>query len=104
MIIRDSARPGTVIGEYTLTFNDNRTSGGTLASVTAVTGGGYDPATGEIVVDVAGGPMAIDIGLLDDSSGINQLSDVFAPVAISKDGSPIGNMIALDIDANGLVT
>ena len=101
--ITDSAQSGAVIGEYVLTFNDNRTSGGTLASVTTVSGGTYDVATGSVIVNVFGGPMEIDIGQIGDADGITQLSDSFAPVSISKDGSPVGNMTSVEVDANGYV-
>ncbi|GLT12368.1 flagellar hook protein FlgE [Sulfitobacter porphyrae] len=94
---------GTVIGEYILTFADDRTAGGTLASVTTVSGGPYDPATGQLIVDVTGGPIEIDIGQIGESDGITQLSDAFAPVSISKDGSPVGNMTSVEVDANGYV-
>lgn len=103
MVIRDSAQGGAVIGEYTLTFDDSRTSGGTLNAVSTVSGGAYDPATGSMIVDVAGGPMEITIGKPGDSSGLTQLSDSFAPVAISKDGSPVGNMTSVEVDENGFV-
>ena len=103
MQITDSAQPGVVIGEYELTFNDNRTNGGTLAGVTALTGGAYDPLEGTLTVNVAGGPMVLDIGELNSSDGLTQLSDSFAPLSISKDGSPVGNMTSVEVDANGLV-
>lgn len=105
MTMTDSATepPGTVIGEYVLTFADDRTAGGTLASVTTVSGGPYDPGTGQLIVDVAGGPIEIDIGQIGESDGITQLSDAFAPVSISKDGSPVGNMTSVEVDANGYV-
>ncbi|MBU2981175.1 flagellar hook-basal body complex protein [Lentibacter algarum] len=103
MLVTDSASGGAVIGEYTLTFDDSRTAGGTLASVTTVSGGAYDPATGEFEVTVAGGPMAVNIGVAGDSDGITQLSDVFAPVSISKDGTPVGNMTSVEVDSNGMV-
>ena len=103
MSITDTASPGTVIGEYTLTFDDSRTSGGTLLSVATVSGGAYDPATGALIVNVAGGPMEIDIGLLGAADGLTQLSDTFAPVSISKDGYPVGNMMSVEVDANGFV-
>lgn len=103
MVMRDSASGGAIIGEYTLTFDDSRALGGTLASVTSVTGGAYDPATGSMVVDVAGGPIEINIGNIGESDGITQLSDRFAPVSISKDGSPVGNMTSVEVDANGFV-
>ena len=101
---RDSALDDAVIGEYVLTFDDSRASGGTLASVTDVSGGAYDPATGNLVLNAEGGPLEINIGTLGDNDGITQLSDSFAPVSISKDGSPVGNMTNVEVDANGFVT
>ncbi|WP_170755357.1 flagellar hook protein FlgE [Ruegeria lacuscaerulensis] len=103
MIMRDSASGGAVIGEYTLTFTDSRTAGGTLASVTAVSGGAYDPATGSVVVNVAGGPMEVNIGQIGDADGITQLSDTFAPVSITRDGSAVGTMTSVQVDENGYV-
>ncbi|WP_223428402.1 flagellar hook protein FlgE [Tateyamaria pelophila] len=107
MTLTDSALDGAVIGEYTLAFDDSRTSGGTMMSVVDVPGspgGTYDPITGAVIVNVDGGPLAINIGQLGDSDGITQLSDSFAPVSISKDGSPVGNMTSVEVDANGYVT
>ncbi len=103
MIVTDSAQSGAVIGEYTLTFDDSRTSGGTLLNVATISGGTYDPAQGTIVVNVDGGPMEINIGNLGASNGLTQLSDSFAPLSIFKDGSPVGNMIAAEVDENGFV-
>ncbi|MEM7521955.1 MAG: flagellar hook-basal body complex protein [Pseudomonadota bacterium] len=105
MTMRDSVDPAVIIGEYTLTFADDRTSGGTLLSVTptGAGGGAYDPVTGEVIVNVAGGPLEIDIGRIGDSDGITQLSDNFAPISISKDGSPVGNMTRVEVDPNGYV-
>lgn len=103
LVIRDSAQAGVVIGEYTLTFDDSRAAGGTLASVVTVSGNAYDAVTGSMVIDVAGGPMEITIGRPGDSNGLTQLSDSFAPVAISKDGSPVGNMTSVEVDESGFV-
>ncbi len=103
MIMRDSASGGAVIGEYTLTFTDSRTAGGTLATVTPVSGGAYDPTTGSVVVNVAGGPMEINIGQIGDADGITQLSDTFAPVSITRDGSAVGTMTSVQVDENGYV-
>jgi flagellar hook protein FlgE len=101
--MRDSAQAGTVIGEYTLQFDDARASGGTLQSVTTVSGGTYNNTTGSVIVNVAGGPMEIRIGQLGTSTGITQLSNSFAPLSISKDGSPVGNMVSVNVDPNGFV-
>jgi len=103
MILRDSALANAVVGEYTLTFDDSRGSGGTLLSVSDTTGQPYDPLTGLFQVSVNGGPIDVDIGLLGSPNGITQLSDAFAPVALSKNGSPIGNMTSVEIDSNGFV-
>jgi flagellar hook protein FlgE len=104
MAIFDASDPGTAIGEYMLTFADDRINGGTLNTVTSTTGGAYDPLTGKVIVTVPGGPIEIDIGRINESDGITQLSDSFAPVSISKDGSPVGNMTAVEVDPNGYVT
>ena len=99
----DSAQGNALIGSYQLTFGDSRTAGGSLLSVTALTGGAYDPATGMVTVNVAGGPMEIRLGALGMGGGMTQLSDRFAPVDISKNGDATGTLLSLDIDANGSV-
>ncbi|KIN75399.1 Flagellar hook protein FlgE [Sulfitobacter noctilucae] len=105
MTMRDSIDPAVIIGEYTLEFTDSRTAGGTLLSVTPTGAGGgpYDPANGTIIVDVDGGPIEIDIGQIGENDGLTQLSDNFAPISISKDGSPVGNMTSVEVDPNGYV-
>ncbi|MFW8633945.1 flagellar hook protein FlgE [Cribrihabitans pelagius] len=103
MTITDSATGATAVGEYTITFDDSRDDGGTLASVATTTGGAYDSTTGSIIVNVAGGPMEIDIGILGDDNGLTQLADRFAPAQISKDGSPVGNYTGVEIDESGYV-
>ena len=104
MTVADSAQNGAVIGSYDLVFDSSRGSGGSLASVTTLSGGAYDPATGVIALQVAGGPITMTIGKPGDSIGLTQLSNSFAPTAISKDGSPVGNLTSTTIDPNGFVT
>ncbi|MFE3835791.1 flagellar hook protein FlgE [Pseudogemmobacter sonorensis] len=101
MEIRDSASGGAVIGEYVLTFDDTRGAGGTLLSVTEVSGGAYDPATGSIALTVAGGPLAMTIGRPGETGGISQLSAPFAPNDVTKDGAPVGVLSALEFDRKG---
>ncbi len=103
MILRDTASAGAIVGQYTMTFQDNRAAGGTLASVATVSGGAFDPATGAVIVNVAGGPIEVNIGRIGATGGMTQLSDSFAPVSISKDGTPVGNMTGVEVDANGFV-
>lgn len=101
--LSDSAQDGALVGEYRLTFDDARTTGGTLLDVADVSGGAYDPATGRVIVNVESGPIEINIGRPGTSEGLTQLSNSFAPLAITKDGSPVGNMTSAEVDENGFV-
>lgn len=103
--IRDSASAGALVGEYTLVFNNSSTAGGTLASVTTVSGGVYNPVTGAMTVPVAasGGPIALTIGRLNEPEGLTQLGDKFVPGNISKNGSPTGTLTGVQIDENGFL-
>ena len=100
--VEDSAL-GTVVGEYTLTFNDGATDGGTLASATAVTGGPYDPATGQLELTVGSGIIKMGIGKPGEAGGMTQLSSTFAPVELTKNGSPVASMIAVEVDSGGFL-
>ena len=104
LVLRDSAQANAVIGEYTLTFDNTRGNGGTLATVAVVSGGAYNAADGSLALNVGGGPMTMSIGKLGDSNGLTQLSDSFAPTSITKNGSPVGNLTAVEIDENGFIT
>ena len=75
MVLTDSASGGSVIGEYTIVFDDTRGSGGTINSVATISGGAYDPASGNFSVNVAGGPIEINIGAVGTGTGLTQLSD-----------------------------
>lgn len=103
MVIKDSAQGGATIGEYTLTFDDSRGAGGTLLSVATVSGGAYTPADGTLDMTVAGGPLLMTIGRLGDPNGLTQLSDSFAPTSITKNGSPVGNLTAVEVDEKGYI-
>ena len=101
--ITDSAQDGATVGEYVLTFDDSRETGGTLASVTMVSGGDYDPLTGAVTLDLGGGPLDMTIGKIGESGGMSQLSDTFSPTSITKDGSPVGSLTGVEVDAKGMV-
>lgn len=103
MTITDSASGGAVIGEYTLTFEDSRTAGGTLQNVATVTGPAYVPGTGIIPLTVASGPIDLNIGLFGAADGLTQLSDIFVPSNVIKDGSTAGTLTSVEVDQNGFV-
>ncbi|PHQ95152.1 MAG: flagellar biosynthesis protein FlgE [Marinosulfonomonas sp.] len=104
MQITDSASGGVVVGEYTLVFDASQSQGGTLASVTAVSGGAYNAVTGSATLTLAGGPLELSIGTIGDPSGMTQLSNSFAPVTIAKNGSPVGNLTSVEVDQNGFLS
>jgi flagellar hook protein FlgE len=101
MTIRDSASGGAVIGEYTLTFDTSQSAGGTLATVTAISGGTYDPATGKIALTVGGGAISVDIGRPGVPNGMTQLASTFSPVDISKNGSTVATLTSVEVDERG---
>ncbi|WP_296422943.1 flagellar hook-basal body complex protein [Yoonia sp.] len=109
LVIRDSESDvdlngiPDIVGEYVLQFDATRGGGGTLAAVATTSGGPYDPLTGALTIAVDGGPMEINIGALGSSIGLTQLSDAFAPVSISKNGTPVGSLTSIEIDQNGFV-
>ncbi|MEH7830247.1 flagellar hook protein FlgE [Gemmobacter denitrificans] len=103
MEITDSASGGTVVGEYTLVFDDTRATGGSLLSVTTVAGGAYDPLTGQIALTVAGGPISLEIGIPGERNGLTQLSDTYSPTGITKDGSPAGTLLGVEINEKGML-
>ncbi|MCC5974259.1 MAG: flagellar hook-basal body complex protein [Rubellimicrobium sp.] len=101
--IADSASNNAVIASYTLVFDDSRALGGTLQSVTQITGGPYDPVTGSLALQVAGGPIAFRIGSPGQPDGMTQLSGEFAPIRSSRDGAPAGLLTGVEIDSRGMV-
>lgn len=102
MSITDSTS-GAVVGEYLMAFNDTQANGGTLASITTLSGGVYDPATGQMDLALAGGPLRLNIGLPGQQNGLTQLSSTFAPVSLTKNGSPVSNLVAVEVDSHGYV-
>ncbi|MDT1063103.1 flagellar hook protein FlgE [Paracoccus sp. CPCC 101403] len=107
MEVRDSATfddPATpadesLVASYTLDFND--APGGPLGAVTTLSGGAYDPATGELTVNAAHGPITINIGAPGGTGGLTQISADFSPTNITKNGTAAGVLTAVEIDENG---
>ena len=99
--ITDDASGGAVVGEFQVVFDDSRQDGGTISSVTPLSSGTYDAATGLLDVTVQSGPLSIEIGRPLQAGGLSQLSDTFAPLSITKDGSPVGNLASIEVDATG---
>ena len=101
MTITDSASDNAQIAEYTRTFDGAMGSGGTLASIAAVTGDNYDPATGVIPLNVGGGTISMDVGAIGATGGMTQLSQTFAPIGKATNGTPVARLVSVNIDDNG---
>ncbi len=103
MAVSDSAAGGAVVGEYVLTFDDTQGMGGRLATVTTVSGGAYDPATGGFTLTLADGDIAVTIGQPGAPGGMTQLASAFAPVDLGKNGAPVASLIGVEIDQSGFL-
>jgi flagellar hook protein FlgE len=101
MVISDSNSDGADIAEYTLTFDDTQGAGGTLASITAVTGDDYEPSTGTIPLNVGGGTIQLDVGVIGATGGLTQLSESFAPIGKATNGTPVARLVSVEVDDNG---
>jgi flagellar hook protein FlgE len=99
----EAGDPLTAIATFTVTFDDSVAAGGSLGSVTAGAGATYNAATGNVVVNTAGSPINIFVGVAGQSSPLTQLSANFAPLSVTKDGAPIGNLNSIEIDERGML-
>lgn len=97
---------GTVVGEYTVTFDDTPPNGGRILSVTqapGAAGGAYDATTGAFTVSVNGQDIALNIGKPGDTDSITQMAENFIPVSIDRNGSPVQSLVGVQVDPNGFV-
>ncbi|RED12794.1 flagellar hook protein FlgE [Pontivivens insulae] len=107
--LSDSASGGGTIANFEIEFDDSRSGGGVLQDVRLPGGGAigtetYDGTTGTLEIAVGGGPLSIQIGRLGQDSQLTQLASDFAPIAITKDGAPAGNLAGLDINERGMLS
>jgi flagellar hook protein FlgE len=100
----DSATSATVpVAELDVEFDASRTGRGALLSVAPVGAVPYDPITGIAQVTVADGPIDIFIGSPGIDGGLIQLDSPFAPINVSKNGAPAGNLQTLQINDQGML-
>ncbi len=104
MEIIDQATGPAPIAEFTLTFNDTPTTGGSIATVVPNFGGAYDPVSGQITVTFASGPVDIEVGSPGTTTRMTQMSAQFAPITLNKDGAPTGNLTSVEISETGVVS
>lgn len=103
--ISDSQTPAASnpIASFTVTFDNSAALGGTIASVTGVSGGTYDGTTGVLTTATGGGPLDLNIGAINADGGLSQLAADFGPTGIAKNGSAVGALVSIEIDENGFL-
>ena len=52
---------------------------------------------------MGGGAISLDIGKVGASGGMTQLSESFAAIGKSTNGTPVARLVSVDIDDNGLL-
>ena len=91
------------VASFTVQFDDSRGAGGSILSITNQTNGVYDPTTGDFAFNVAGGPMSLGLGLLNDPGGsFTQLAAELFTLA-TPNGAPVGSLNSVEVDENGLL-
>ena len=97
------ATPATPIASFDLEFEDGAVNPGSISAVDDGGLGIYDPATGNVTLDVASGQIQLNIGTTDGSSRLTQFSADFSPVGINKDGVAVGNLSTVEIGEDGML-
>lgn len=104
LVLTDSDLAGAVVGDFNITFDSGSGSGGSIQLVAQPPATGtYDPLTGLASVITNSGTIEIDLGIAGSSSQLTQLSASFSPTSVSKNGSPVGSLVGVEIDENGLL-
>ena len=95
--------PAIPIASFDLSFDDSLAGGGALASVTPGAGASFDPVAGAVTVNAASNEIRLVVGTPGEATPLTQLSASFTPVAISKNGAPLGNLATVEVDEQGLL-
>lgn len=106
MDVRDLAEGPTdnLIGSYTVVFDGTAEYAGSIASVTTISGEDYDPETGIIPLNVAGGELDLMIGQpRGQNKLLQQIGDTYAQENIDRNGAPVGRYVSAEIDKNGIL-
>lgn len=99
-----SLTPLVPIGSFNVVFDSSATAGGSVATVTPSGSATFDPVTGFVQVATFSGTLDLEVaGATLGASPLTQLASSFAPLNVSKDGAPIGNLSTLEIDETGFI-
>ncbi len=96
------ADAGGTLETVTLTFDTTSGLGGAILNVAGATA--YNATTGLMTVTLTSGEtVSVDIGSTGASNRLSQLASEFAPIGVTKDGSPAGTLTGVEIDEGGYV-
>jgi flagellar hook protein FlgE len=89
----------TAIYDQIVTFNDTGPNAGSPSSIPGVAGG-------VLPLTVNGGLQALDldIGDVDDASGVTQFAGEYVPTKINKNGALFGVVSRVEISEDGIIT
>ena len=103
-IFDNAGDPATPVSVLTLTFDDTPENGGRLGTVTTDAGAAtYDPASGDVTLDLGHGPVSLFLGRQNDPAGLTQLSAPFSPTSVTRDGAPISELRSVEVDEQGVL-
>lgn len=102
-IYDEAGNPAVAIASFNVTFDTSVSGGGSVASITPGAGATYDAASGNLTINTASSPVDLYVGTAGVPSPLTQLSGSFAPLSVTKDGAPIGNLSSVEIDERGFL-
>ncbi len=113
MTLTDSADPTitALTDSWTMTFNDVTGPGVDAGSIDtfAATGVGtdtntaWDATTGILTVTLPHGDIEINLGIPDELGNLTQFDSGFAPVGVTKDGTPVGGLNRVEMNEHGFL-
>lgn len=103
MTVNDTASAANPIASYQVVFDGSQANGGSLASITTLSGMGYDAANGVIPLQVGGGMIDLFVGTPLGTAGLRQLASNFSPTNIVRNGSSVGNLVTVEVDRDGFM-
>ncbi len=97
---------------WTIDFNAVAAAGvdaGSIDAVVATTPGttdtntSWNATTGELTITLPHGDVTIDLGVPDSLGNLTQFSSPFAPVGVTKDGTPVGGLNRVEVTEFGFL-
>jgi flagellar hook protein FlgE len=76
---------------------------GLLQSITPGTGTTFDAVGGEIAFSLPSGPVTMSTGRIGESGGLTQIGSSYQPLNIGANGSPAGELQAVEVNEDGRV-